>query len=187
MAEQLNDVNLAKMKEFDQAVRANPALGKLTLKASSTWKRGTKTVVNVGTVTAGGQSAFAPTRSFVMASDDPDILGGVDGAPMPVEVLMAALAGCVTSGIAANAALFGTPLDDVAIEMEADIDLRGMLGHDKSVRNGFSDIRYTVTIASQAPEEKVRRCKETIDRKSPVRDTIANPVNVTSKFVYKPR
>ena len=31
----------------------------------------------------------------------------------------------------------------------------------------------------------VRRGKETIDRKSPIRDTLANPVNVTSELVYK--
>jgi hypothetical protein len=61
-----------------------------------------------------------------------------------------------------------------------------MLGHDKSVRNGITDIDYTITIQSPAPEDKVRRCKETIDRKSAIRDTLAHPVNITSKFVYKP-
>jgi uncharacterized OsmC-like protein len=187
MAELVNDVNVPKIKELDQLVRANHAMGKATLKATSSWKRGTKTVVEVGTITAAGQSLFPPTRSFVLTTDDPDVLGGVDSAPTPVETLVAALAGCITSGIATNAALFGVPLDEIAIEMEADMDFRGMLGHDKTVRNGISDIRYTVTIQSQAPEDKVRRCKETIDRKSPVRDTIANPVNVTSRFVYKPR
>lgn len=187
MAEQINDVNVPKMKELDQLLRANPAMSKMTFKATSTWKRGTKAVVEVGTVCAGGQSVFPPTRQFMMTVDDPDVLGGVDSAPTPVEALMAALAGCVTSGIAANAALFGVPLDDIAIEMEADMDFRGLLGHDKSVRSGISDIRYTVTIQSAAAEDKVRRCKETIDRKSPVRDTIANPVNVTSRLVYKPR
>ena len=47
------------------------------------------------------------------------------------------------------------------------MDARGLLGHDKSVRNGITDISYTITIQSPAPEDKVRRCKETIDRKSP--------------------
>jgi hypothetical protein len=55
------------------------------------------------------------------------------------------------------------------------------------VRSGFSDIRYTVTVQSPASEEKVRKCKETIDRKSPVGETLANPVKITSQFVYKPR
>ena len=118
--------------------------------------------------------------------DEPEMLGGVDGAPFPPEVLLAALAGCVTNGTATNAALFGVPIDGIEIEMEAHTDVRGFLGHDKSVRNGITDIHYTVTIQSPAPEDKVRRCKETIDRKSPIRDTLANPVNITSKFVYKP-
>ncbi len=187
MAEQINDINVPKIKELDQLVRANPALGKATFKVTSTWKRGTKTVIEVGTITAAGQSLFPPTRSFVLTTDDPDVLGGVDNAPTPMETLVAALAGCITSGIATNAALFGVLLDEIEIAMEADMDLRGVLGHDKTVRNGLSDIRYTVSIKSPAPEDKVRRCKETIDRKSPVRDTIANPVNVTSSFVYKPR
>jgi uncharacterized OsmC-like protein len=187
MTEQLNDVNAEKMKELDRMVRENPALGKVTVKARSSWLRGTKALVEVGTMQALGQDLFPRTRRFVIMTDDPDVLGGVDSGPTPAETLLAGLAGCVTSGIAANAALFEVSLDAIAIEMEADIDLRGVLGHDKSVRNGISDIRYTVTIQSPAPEEKVRKCKETIDRKSPVRDTIANPVNVTAQFVYKPR
>src|SRR5207245_11228250 len=118
---------------------------------------------------------------------DPDRLGGGDGRPPPAGTRAAALAGRAPSGIASNAAMFDVPLDGIDIDMEAALDFRGVLGHDKSVRTGFSDIRYTVTIKSPAPEDKVRRCKETIDRKSPVRDTLANPVRITSEFVYKPR
>ena len=188
MAEHLNDIDLTSIKGFSDAVRANPAMGKLTMKAHSTWQRGTKALVTTGECTVlGGQQLFAPTRQFALMVDDPAGLGGVDSAPTPIETLMAALAGCVTSGIATNAAMFGVKRDGIDIEMDADIDVRGVFGHDKSVRNGIGDIRYTVTIHSQAPEDKVRKCKETIDRKSPIRDTIANPVNVTSTLVYKPR
>jgi uncharacterized OsmC-like protein len=185
--ERLNDVNLEKIKELDQFVRQNPDMARVTVKATSTWERGTKTFIHVGEIAAGGQRLFPATRSWVLTTDDPDLLGGVDSAPTPVETLLAALAGCVTSGIAANATLFGVPLDRIDIAMEADMDFKGVLGHDRSVRNGLTDIRYTVTIQSPASEDQVRRCKETIDRKSPVRDTLANPVNVTSKLVYKPR
>ena len=185
MAEHPNDVDLDSIKQLDQAVRDNPALGKATFKVQSTWERGTKAVVTVGPIHALGQNLFPRTRRFVIMSDDPAPLGGVDSAPAPAETLLAALAGCVTSGIATNAALFDVRLDALSIDMEADIDLRGMLGHDKTARNGITDIRYTVNIQSPAPEDKVRRCKETIDRKSPVRDTLANPVNITSELVYK--
>jgi len=186
MAEQLNDVNIEKVKEFEGMVRTNPPLGKLTFKVTSSWHRGTKVQVTMGPVHALGQNLFPRTRRFFITTDDPEPLGGVDSAPTPVETLLAALAGCVTSGTATNAALFGVPIDALDIDMEADIDARGLLGHDKSARNGITDIRYTVTIQSPAPEEKVKRCKETIDRKSLVRDTLANPVNVSSTFVFKP-
>jgi len=186
MTEQLNDVNVEKIKEFDGAVRKNPDQGKFTVKLTSRWQRGTKVLVTVGPIHALGSELFPRTRRFFITLDDPEPLGGVDNAPSPVETLLAALAGCVTSATATNAALFGVPIDGLDIDMEGDIDMRGLLGHDKSVRNGFSDIRYTVTIQSPAPEDKVRRCKETIDRKSAVRDTLANPVNITSKFVFKP-
>jgi uncharacterized OsmC-like protein len=185
MPEHTNDVNLDDVKQMDKMVRDNPALGKLTVKVQSTWERGTKAVVTVGAVHALGENIMPRTRRFVITSDDPPALGGVDSAPFPPELLLASLAGCVTSGIATNAALFDVPLDAMGIDMEADIDVRGVLGHDKSVRNGITDIRYTVTIQSPAPEEKVRKCKETIDRKSPIRDTLANPVHITSELVYK--
>ncbi len=187
MAEQLNDVNVPKIMEVDKLIREDPPLGRCTFSAKSTWQRGTKSQVSISQFTAGGNIMTAPTRRFVVMVDEPDILGGVDQAPNPVEVLLSALAGCVTAGIATNAQLFGVPIDAIEIDVEADVDARGMLGHDTSVRNGVTDIRYTVTIQSPAPEDKVRKCKETIDRKSPVRDTLANPVNITSHFVYKPR
>lgn len=185
MALGLNDVDVDGMKELDRKVRENPALGKRTVKLRSTWQRGVKALIEIGAQEVLGKAATPPTRRFFVSMDAPAGLGGVDAGPTAAESLVAALAGCLTSGIAANAALFNVPIAAIDIDIEADIDFRGLLGHDKAVRNGFSDIRYTVTIQSPAAEEQVRRCKETIDRKSPVGDTIANPVNVTSKFVFK--
>jgi uncharacterized OsmC-like protein len=187
MADPINDVNVQAMKDLDQKLRENPALARRTLKVRSSWQRGTKALVEVGEHQAQGARVTPKTRKFLMTTDAPPGLGGADHAPAPVEALLAALAGCITSGIAANAALFDVPIEGLDIEMDADIDLRGLFGHDKSVRNGFSDIRYTVTIQSSAPEDKVRRCKETIDRKSPVLDSLLNGVKVSSQFVYKAR
>ncbi len=187
MADRTNGVDLVTLKQTDALVREQPPMGQVQFKARSTWQRGTKSQVSVQQWTAGGHEMAGPERRFTLTVDEPPALGGVDAAPNPVEVLLSALAGCVTAGIATNADLFGVPIDSLSIDLEADVDARGMLGHDKSVRNGVTDIRYTVTIESSAPEEKVRRCKETIDRKSPVRDTLANPVNITSRLVYKQR
>src|SRR6266849_2388498 len=125
MADHKNDVNLDGVKQLDKTVRENPAMGKMTVKVQSTWERGTKAIVTVGAVHALGQSIMPRTRRFVITSDDPAPFGGVDSAPFPPELLLTALAGCVTSGIATNAALFDVPLDAMGIDMEADIDVRG--------------------------------------------------------------
>lgn len=187
MADQLNDVNVDAMKELDRTLRDNPGLAKRTVKVRASWLRGTKTLVEIGEHQTAGDRVTPKTRKFMVTADAPPGLGGVDGGPAAVEMLLASLAGCLTSGVAANAALFDVPLDTLDIDLEADIDLRGVFGHDKSVRNGFSDIRYTVTVQSPADESKVRRCKETIDRKSPVLDALTTPVKVSSSFVHKPR
>ena len=182
----LNDLNLEKLKETDAAIRQNPGLEKVVVKARSKWCRGTTTEVTLSEWYAGGNHMTTPARRFTITVDEPADLGGGDHAPFPPEVLLAALAGCVTNATATNAALFDVPIDGIEMELEAHLDARGFLGHDKSVRNGITDINYTITIQSPAPEDKVRKCKETIDRKSAIRDTLANPVNITSKFVYKP-
>ena len=187
MAPGINDVDVEGFKEFSRKVRETPALGKRTVMVRSTWKRGVKALVEIGAQDNQGKPATPATRRFFVTMDGPPGLGGVDAAASGMETLVAAFAGCLTTGIATNASLFDVPVDALEIEMEADIDLRGMFGHDKSVRSGFSDIRYTVTVQSSASEEQLRKCKETIDRKSPVADTIAHPVNITSRFVFKPR
>jgi uncharacterized OsmC-like protein len=182
----LNDIDLEKLKQTDATIRQNPGMEKVSVKARSTWCRGTMTQVILSEWYAGGHRMTGPARRFTITVDDPPELGGGDHAPFPPELLLAALAGCVTNATATNAALFDVPIDGIEMELEARMDARGMLGHDKSVRNGITDIDYTITIQSPAPEDKVRRCKETIDRKSAIRDTLAHPVNITSKFVYKP-
>ena len=176
---------MEKIKATDAAVRQTPGLEKIVVKAKSTWCRGTMTQVTLSEWYAGGNRMTPPPRRFTIMVDEPPDLGGGDGAPFPIEVVLAALAGCVTNATATNAALFEVPIDGIEMELEAHMDARGFLGHDKSVRNGITDINYTMTIQSPAAEDKVRRCKETIDRKSAVRDTLAHPVNITSTFVYK--
>ena len=90
MAEQVNDINVPKIKELDAMVRATPGLGKVKMKATSTWHRGTKCFVSVGSAQALGQDLFPRTRRWVVMTDDPDVFGGVDAAPTPAETLIAA-------------------------------------------------------------------------------------------------
>jgi uncharacterized OsmC-like protein len=115
------------------------------------------------------------------------VLGGTDEAPNPVEYLAAGLCGCLTAGIASNAALFGTDLEKIEVSVEVDYDIIGLLGLDRSVGTGATELRYTVRLkgAPGASRESVQRAKETIDRKSPVRSTLQNPLEITTDVIVE--
>src|SRR5439155_210109 len=102
---------------FEQNVHVPHRLGR--------YGPGTKSQVSINAWTAGGKNMSPAPRRFTLMVDEPPELGGVDGAPNPVEVLLSALAGCVTAGIATNAQMFGVPIDAIDIDLEADVDARG--------------------------------------------------------------
>ena len=71
----------------------------------------------------------------------------------PTEIVLAALASCLTGGVAAVAQHRGIQLRSVRATVEGDIDVRGILGMDPEVRNGFSAIRVTFEIDADATPE----------------------------------
>ena len=77
--------------------------------------------------------------------------------PTPAEHLLQALGACLTSGLANIAAARGIELGEVTARVEGDIDLRGILGIDDAVRNGFEDIRVTFHVSGAAEAEQLAR------------------------------
>jgi len=58
------------------------------------------------------------------------------------------------------------------------MDVRGILGIDADVRNGFSAIRVTYTIDADAAPDEVRALVAQSQKRSAVFDIITNPTNV---------
>ena len=86
-------------------------------------------------------------REHGLTVDEPQALGGTDTGPNPVELILAALGTCQEITYRAYATVMGVPLDNVSVELEGDIDLRGFFAVDESVRAGYQAIRGTVHIA----------------------------------------
>ncbi|MBP1968553.1 putative OsmC-like protein [Virgibacillus natechei] len=103
----------------------------------------------------------------------------------PVELLLSSLGACQSIVARTYAKKFEIDLQNFWVELEGDIDLDGFLGK-SDVRPGFSDIRYTFHLETDAPEEKIQAYKEFIESHCPVGDTIANQVNlVPAKVVIE--
>jgi len=105
----------------------------------------------------------------------------VDRGPAPIEFLLHGLAACITAGIGNIAAVRGVTLTSVESRVEGDIDLQGILGLSKEVRNGYERIRISFDIAGDAPAEKLRAIVEQGVARSAVFDVLTNgvPVDVT--------
>ena len=122
-------------------------------------------------------------RTFRFDADHPAVLVGRDNGPTPTEFVLHALAACLTAGLANIAAARGIDLTEVTSTVIGDIDLRGILGLDPAVRNGYENIAVRFTVRGDAPAEELRALVEQSRARSAVLDVITNRVPVTVEVV----
>jgi uncharacterized OsmC-like protein len=115
--------------------------------------------------------------------DEPPPLGGADAAPNPVETALAGLLSCQVVTYRFWAAKLDIPLDDVQIETEGDLDVRGFFGLRDDVRPGFGDVRVKVRLTGPASPEKYRELQAAVDEHCPVLDLFANPTPVSTELI----
>jgi uncharacterized OsmC-like protein len=173
-----NGVDTAGLFATINAVGGQPDLAKFQFRATNTWISGTH---NRGTISGfyGAGQEHEHTRAHSYDADHPAVLVGKDNGPAPVEFLLHALAACLTSGLANIAAARGIDLTAVRSTVEGDIDLRGILGLDGDVRNGFERIRVSFVVSGNATPEQLRELVEQSRRRSAVFDVITNSSPVT--------
>ena len=58
-------------------------------------------------------------------------------------------------------------------------DIRGILGADSDVRNGYNDIKVTFSIDADASQEDIEALVAQSQKRSAVFDALTNPTNVT--------
>ena len=110
------------------------------------------------------------------------MLVGADNGPTPVEYLLHALAACLTAGLANIAAARGVNLTEVTSTVEGDIDLLGILGLSRDVRNGYQQIKVTFNLKGDDPD-KLRQVVEQSRQRSAVYDVLTNGVPVSVDVV----
>jgi uncharacterized OsmC-like protein len=81
--------------------------------------------------------------------------------------------------VAAVAQHRGIQLRSVESNLEGKMDIRGILGIDSDVRNGYDDVKVTFKIDADASKEDIEALVAQSQKRSAVYDIITNPVNVT--------
>jgi uncharacterized OsmC-like protein len=106
--------------------------------------------------------------------------GGNDAGPGPGILQRGALGSCLAIGYVKWAAYLDVPVNNIEVEVEADVDARGTYGID-GLNPGYKGLRYKVFIDSPASDEKIREVIENADKHSPVLMDFTEPVAVERK------
>jgi uncharacterized OsmC-like protein len=172
-----NGVDVPMLFGTIDVVREQPSLAQFQFRATNRWVVGTHSRTTIETFSgAGGEHSHK--QEFAYDADHPAVLVGADQAPTPVEFLLHALGACLMAGVANVASARGVTLTAVEASIEGDIDLQGILGISKEVRNGYQQIRVTFRIEGDASPETMREIVEQSRARSAVYDVLTNGVDV---------
>ena len=173
-----NGVDTAKLFATVDAVKAHPEAARFRFGVTNRWISGTHNRNEISTFFGvGAEQQHAAT--FAVEADHPAVLVGEDAAPTPAELLLAALASCLTSGLGNIAAVRKITLESVESRVEGDIDLRGILGLSDEVRNGFQQIRVSFRVRGDAPPAELRELVEQAAARSAVYDVLTHGVPIS--------
>src|SRR5215467_8649805 len=178
----LNGIDLVALARVVRGIQDNPRTGMVGFRVHTAWRGQTRSRSTVESYTIGGQEV---RRHFEIDVDEPHELFGQNTAPNPQEMLMTALNACIMVGYVAGAAVKGITLTSVEIETDGELDLRGFLGLDPTVRPGYESIRYTVRIKGNGTPDQFREIHETVMKTSPNYFNISRPIRIDAKLEVK--
>jgi uncharacterized OsmC-like protein len=177
---ELNGVNVEELFGTIEAVKENPELAKSQFRARGKWIGGAHNQTTLTDFHVAGEE-HQHKEPLVYDKDEPPVLLGNDDGGNPVEYLLVALAGCMTTSMVYHGAAKGYKIDDIQSEFEGDIDLRGFLGIDPKVRNGYEEIRVTFDIQGDLTDEQKDDLVRIAEQRSPVYDMVTRGTKVIAK------
>src|SRR3954464_10956305 len=140
--------------------RAEPSAAVVTLKAQGHLDDGIACSVDTGRAlaTAGLHPASGGDGSLLCSGD----------------MLLQALAACTGVTLRAVATSLGIPVESGTVRAEGDLDFRGTLGVDREAPVGFSSIRLSFQLDSDADEEQLATLLKLTERYCVVLQTLVS-------------
>jgi uncharacterized OsmC-like protein len=178
----INGIDTNAVKALIGHVAEDPANALTRWHVTSSWRGGTRSDTRITGYVFGKQHV---KKDFTVHIDEPSELGGTNLFANPQEYLMAALNGCMMVGYVVGCAMEGIELEELRIETEGDIDLRGFLGLDPKIKPGYDEIHYTVHIKGNGSLGQFQKVHETVCATSPNYFNVANPIKLKSKLVVE--
>jgi len=130
-----------------------------------------------------GMMVESDARGFKFIADEPRGLGGTNRGMNPMETILCALGACQCMTARFFAMLLKIDLTEYHVDVEGDIDARGFLNADLGIRPGFQEIRLTVRMKANAPEEKIAELLAMVESRCPVGETVLHGAPVVVRHI----
>ena len=180
---ELNGLNLDQMIQTRDAIEADPSLARFEFRARNNWINGGHNRSTVKDFYGAGKEDDSRSEPYVFDNGEPPVLLGNNEGMNPVEFLLHALAGCVTTTTVLHAAARGIRIRELSTELDGTIDLQGLLGLDDNVPVGYEQIRMKLHIKADCSDEELDDLIAFVGNHSPVCSTVCRPVPVVIERV----
>ncbi len=180
----VNGVNVDQLFSTINLIKEKPEIAQFKFRASNQWISGTH---NRATVTDfyGALTEDTSREPMVFEIDEPPVLCGSNLGANPVEYLLVALSGCLTTSLIAHAAARGIEIKKVTSRYEGSIDLRGFLGISEEVPVAYQQIGVYFKIDADRSEDEKLELIRMAQKYSPVFNSITKPISVSVELDKK--
>jgi len=182
-----NGLNLEQMGQTVDALNNDPQLAQFEFRARNQWIDGGENRSIIQDFYGAGAEDESRSEPFVYSNGEPPILLGNNEGANPVEYLLHALAGCVTTTTVLHATARGIPIHKLSTVLVGDIDLQGLLALDDEAPVGYKSIRIEMDIEADASDEEIEELISFARDHSPVCNTVCRPVPVSLERVRTER
>jgi uncharacterized OsmC-like protein len=179
----MNGLDTAAMTATVKAIQQDPGLARFQFRATNRWIDGGENRSRIKEFYGAGQEDSSRTAAWEFINGEPPVLLGANEGANPVEFLLHALAGCVTTTTVLHATARGITIRRMRTELEGDIDLQGFLALDPDVPPGYEAIRIRMEIEADCSDAELEELLSFAREHSPVCNTVCRPVPVTLERV----
>jgi uncharacterized OsmC-like protein len=178
----VNGIDCSALRRMIRQVAQEPDKGKVKLQVVTAWKGALQSESQASRLEIAGEPV---RREFAIRMDEPPELLGHNTGPSPEEMLVAAFNASLVASYVSACSLAGIVLEKLTIETKGDLDLRGALGLDASIRPGFAQLSYVVRIHGNGTPEQFQRIHEAVLATSPNRWNLANAINLRAELIVE--
>ncbi len=124
----------------------------------------------------------AKVRDFEFFVDEPEIGGGKNRAPRPLEYFLAGFCFCQQVVYSDYIVFDDLDVKDLSIDVRGFVDQRGIFGID-DVEPGFKNLKYSVNIEANEDPDTIRELVDKVEHGCPAHASIRKPIEPEGKII----